>query len=272
MIASIVSKFNAEEDAPPSPVLSAADRSPTAEESAVGAAGDQPYEHMPGSLSSTADLDEGEQRAESRRDPSSASNSTEDLARKESPGMKRGFAQDATEKSIPASDVASVQDVAETSSRTKTGSVKDAAQRDFLLSNRGSVQDVDNASADKKDEPPQVAAEKNISASNVEPIQDIDNASPRTKRGSLQNVAENSPGSGRESVRNINKKDFQSSSGPAEDTAVTGASASDHGLLENTVSQDGTEIPVAYESASMYLREQRCVIHRPCTLTSPCIQ
>lgn len=275
MIASIVSRLHAEEDAPPSPVINAADRSPTAEESAVGAAGDQPYEHMPGSLSSTEDLNEGEQRAARRRDASSASNSieshsTEDTARKDSPGMKRGSAQDATERSISASNVVSVQDVAETSSRTKTGSVQDAAQRDFLLSNRGSVQDVDKTSADKKDGSPPVAAQKDTPASNVEPIQDIDKTSPRTKRGSIQNAAENSSNSGRESVRNITKKSSQSSSsGPAEDTAEMGASASDHGLLENTVSQDDTEIPVAYESASMYLREQRSVIHRPCTLTSP---
>ena len=239
MIASIVSKLHAEEDAPLSPVLSAADRSPTAEESAVGAADDQPYEYMPGSLSSTADLDEGEQRPENRRDTSSASDSTEYSARKDSPGMKRGSAQDATEKSIPASNVASVQDVAETSSRTKTGS----------------VQDVDNTSADRKDGSPKMAAQKDISAPNVEPIEDTDKASPRTKRGSIQNAAENSPRSGRESFQNITKKSSQSSSGPAEDTAGTGASASDHGLLENTVSQDDTEIPVAHESASMYLRK-----------------
>ena len=264
MIASIVSKLHAQEDAPLSPVPSAADRSPTAEGSAIGAAGHQPYEHMPGSLSLTADLDEVGERAASRRDESSTSNSIEDSAR------RRGSVRDATEKSIPASNVEYVQDVTETSPRTKTGSVQDAAEKDSQASHRGSIQDVDKTSADTKGGSLQVAAEKNIPASNVEPVQDADKTSPRTKRGSIQNAAENSPGSGRESVRNLAEKSSQSSSsGPAEDTAETSASASGHGLIENTANQDDTEIPVAYESASMYLREQRSVIHCPNTLTDP---
>ena len=255
MIASIVSKLHAQEDAPLSPVPSAADRSPTAEGSAIGAAGHQLYEHMPGSLSSTADLDEVGERAASRRDESSTSNSVEDSAR------RRGSVHDAIEKSIPASNVEYVQDVSETSPRTKTGWVQDAAEKDSLASHRGSVQDVDKTSADTKGGSLQLAAEKNIPASNVEPVQDVDKTSLRTKRGSIQNA---------ESVRNLAEKSSQSSSsGPAEDTAETSASASDHGLIENTANQDDTEIPAAYESASMYLREQRSVIHCPNRLTSP---
>ena len=269
MIASIISKMHAEEDAPLSPVPSAADRSSTAEGSAVGAAGHQQYEHMPGSLLSTADLDEGKERAARRRDASSTSNSVDDSANKNYPGTKRGFVQDASDKSIPASNVESVQDVAETSPRTKTGSVQDAVEKDSPASNRGSVQDVDTTSADTKGGSLQVAAEKNIPASNVELVQDVDKTSPRTKRGSIQNAAENSPGSERESVRNLAEKtSHSSSSGSAEDVAETSASASDHGLIENTANQDDTELPVAYESASMYLREQRSVIHCPNALTS----
>ena len=221
MIASIISKMHAEEDAPLWPVPGAADRSPTAQGSAVGAAGHQPYEYMPGSLLSTADFDEGKEKAARRRDASSTSNSVEDSARKNSPGTKRG-----------------------------------------------SVQDVDTTSADTKGAPLQVAAEKNISASNVELVQDVDKTSPRTKRGSIQNAAENSPGSERESVRNLAEKtSHNSSSESAEDVVETNASASDHGLIENTANQDDTELPVAYESASMYLREQRSVIHCPNALT-----
>ena len=271
MIASIVSKMHVQEEAPlsPSPVPSAADRSPTAEGSAVGAAGHQPYEHMPGSLLSTADLDEGEERAARRRDASSTSSSVEDSARKNSPGTKRGSVQDATEKSVPASNVEPVQDVAETSPRAKTGSVQDAVEKDSPASNRGSVQDVDTTSADTKSGPLQVAAEKNTSASNVKLVQDVDKTSPRTKSGSIQNTAENSPGSEREFVRNLAEKSSHiSSSLSAEDVAETSASTSDHGLIENTANQDDTEIPVAYESASMYLREQRSVIHCPNALTS----
>ena len=269
MIASIISKLHAEEDAPLSPVPSAADRSPTAEGSAVGAAG-QLYEHMPGSLLSTADLDEGEERAASRRDKSSTSNSVEDSARKNSLGARHGSVHDPTEKSIPASNVEYVQDITETSPRTKTGYVQDAPEKDSLASNHGSVQDVDTTSADTKGGSLQVAAEKNIPASNVEPVQDVDKTSPPTKPGSIQNAAEVSPGSGRESVRNLaEKSSHSSSSGPAEDTAETSASASDHGLIENTANQDDTEIPVAYESASMYLQEQRSLIHCPNTLTDP---
>ena len=270
MIASIVSKMYAEEDAPLSPVPSPADRSPTAEGSSLGAAGHQPYEHMPGSLLSTADWDDGEERAARRRDASSTSSSIENPARNNSPGTKRGSVQDATEKNIPVSNVEFGQDVAKTSPRTRVGSVQDAAEKDSPALDRGPVQDVDKTSADTKRGSLQVAAEKNIPASIVEPIEDVDATSARTKRGSTQNAAENSPGSGRETVRSLARKSSQSSnSGPAEDTAETSASVSDHGLIENTANQVDTERPVAYESASMYLREQRSVIHRPNTLTDP---
>ena len=239
MIASIISKMHAEEDAPLSPVPSVADRSPTAEGSAIGAADHQPYENMPGSLLSTADLDEGEERAARRGNASSTSSSIEDPARKNSPGTERG-------------------------------SVQDAVEKDSLASNHGSVRDADNTFADWKDKSLQVAAEKYIPTSSVETVQDEDKTYPRTKRGSFQNTAENPPGSECEYVLNLAEKSSQSaSSGLAEKTAETSASASDHGLIENTVNQDDTEIPVAYESASMYLREQRSVIHRPSALTSP---
>ena len=132
MIASIVSKMYAEEDAPLSPVPSPTDRSPTAEGSSLGAAGHQPYGHMPGSLLSTADLDDGEERAVRRRDASSTSSSIENPARNNFPGTKRGSVQDATEKSIPVSNVEFGQDVAETSPRTGAGSVQDAAEKDSL--------------------------------------------------------------------------------------------------------------------------------------------
>ena len=201
MIASIVSKLHAEEDAPLSPVPSAAEKSPTAEGSAVGAAGNQPYEHMPGSLLSTADLDEGKERAARRRDASSTPNSVDDSANKNSPSTKHGSVQDATEKSIPASNAEPVQDVAETSPRAKTGSVQDVVEKDSPASNRGSVQDVDTASADTKYGSLQIGGEKNSPVSNIELVQDVDKTSPRTKRGSIQNAAGTSPGSERESVR-----------------------------------------------------------------------
>ena len=270
MIASIVSKMYAEEDAPLSPVPSPADRSHTAEESSVGEPGHQPYEHMPGSLLSTADLDDGEERAARSRDASSISSSIEDPARNNYPGTKRGSVQDATEESIPVSNVEFVQDVVETSPRMRAGSIQDAAEKNSPALDRGPVQDADKTSADINYGSLQVAAEKNIPASIVEPVEDVDATSPRTKRGSIQDAAENSPGSGHETVRNLARKSSQSSnSGPAEDTAETSASASDHGLIENTANQEDTEIPVAYESASMYLREQRSVILRPNTLTNP---
>ena len=248
--------MHAEEDAPLWPVPSVADTSPTAEGPAIEVAGYQPYEHMPGSLS-TADPDVGEGRAARRRDASLTSSSIEDPARKDSAGAKRGSVHDATEKSIPASNVEPVQDVAETSARAKAESVQDAVEKDSVASNRESVQDVYKTSADTKGESLHIAAGKDIPASNVELLQDVDKTSPRTKRRSIPNAAETSPGSGRETVRNFTEKSSQrSSSGPAEDTIKTSASASDDGFIENTANQDDTEMPVAYESASMCLREQ----------------
>ena len=63
MISTIVSKLHAEEDAPVSPVLSAAGSSPTAGGSVAGTVKHQPYGSPRVSLSSTSDSENEEMRA-----------------------------------------------------------------------------------------------------------------------------------------------------------------------------------------------------------------
>lgn len=63
MISTITSKLHAGEDAPLSPVLSAAGSSPTAGGSVAGTVKHQPYERPRNSLSSMSDSDEEERRA-----------------------------------------------------------------------------------------------------------------------------------------------------------------------------------------------------------------
>ena len=223
MIATIISKLHAEEDAPLSPVPNAAGRPPAAEGPVAGAADHQPYEEMPGSLLSMADLKDEGRTVASRRDASSTSNSVEDLARNNSPGTKHPFVQDTAEKHSPTSNGGAVQDQAGTSLGTQRGFVQNATEKDSPASRRGSIQDI---------------------AHNL----------PDSQRAPVRDVTEDSQDSSRESLRNVVKKtSLSSSSGFGEGVAEMIAPASENGAIEHAVSQDDIEIPVAYESEGTYL-------------------
>ena len=99
MIASIISKLHTEEDAPRSPVPSAAGRSPTARGPVAKAVNHPPYEHTHNNLSSMAASDDEEKRA-----AISTSSSIEAVAEQRLPGSERGSGEDVAELSASASE------------------------------------------------------------------------------------------------------------------------------------------------------------------------
>lgn len=106
MISTMISKLHTGEDAPPSPVLSAAGSSPTAGGSVAGTIKHEPDEHPRDSLSPMADSDN-----EERRVAGSDSSSVEDVAEEKEPGSQRGSVEDVAEMSASASESGSVEDM-----------------------------------------------------------------------------------------------------------------------------------------------------------------
>lgn len=110
MIATIISKMHTEEDAPLSPVLSAAGNSPTAGEPVAGTVEHQPYGHPHNSGSSMADSgDEGRRAAGSdsrfvkcvadREDTGSESEPVEDVAERRASALGHGPTKDIAQQS-----------------------------------------------------------------------------------------------------------------------------------------------------------------------------
>lgn len=219
LIATIISKLHAEEDAPPSPVSSAAGRSPTAGGSVAGTVTHQPYEHIRSSVSSMVDSDNEERRA-ARSTP----NSEEETAKKNSPDSERRSIRDAAEQNIPGSERASMHDVnGKNPLGSDRGFVWDAAETNFPGSEHRPVHDV---------------TEKDSTGPERESVQDAAETNPwGTERGSVQDAAENYAQG--------------SKLGSDQDIGDMSVSASEHGPVKDAAHQDDIEIPVAYESTSM---------------------
>ncbi len=126
MIPTVISNLYAEEEAPPSPVPSAAGRSPNdggsvaeeilTEESATegsvpGAFNHQQHEYQRNSLSSIADTDD-EERAANRKSAGVSLTSVEDVAEKRSPGSDGGFVKDEAQMSPSTSESGDIGDTA----------------------------------------------------------------------------------------------------------------------------------------------------------------
>lgn len=148
MIASIISKLHTEEDAPRSPVPSAAGRSPTARESVAEAVNHPPYEHTHKNLPSMAASDEEERGA-----AISTSSSVVAVAENRLPGPELGSVEALDEKRLPrskspSSELGSVEAVTEKRLRdSERGSGENMAEKSPLGSERGSGEDVADMSA-----------------------------------------------------------------------------------------------------------------------------
>lgn len=218
LIATIISKLHAEEEALPSPVSSAAGRSPTAGGSVAGTVNHQSYEHIRRSLSSMVDSHDEERRA-----ASSTPNSDEETAKKNSTDSERRSVRYAAEQNTSGSERASVHDV---------------NGKNPLGSDRGFIWD---------------AAETNSPSSERRPVHEVtEKDSTGPERGSVQDAAETNPwGTERGFVQDAAEKDAQGSRLGSDHFGEMSVSASEHGPVKDTAHQDDIEIPVAYESTSM---------------------
>ena len=144
MIASVFSKLHTEEDAPRSPVPSAAGRSPTAGESVAEAVNHPPYEHTHNNLPSMAASDQEERGA-----AISTSSPVVAVAEKRLPGPELGSVEALDEKRLPrskspSSELGSVEAVDEKrlprskSPSSELGSVEAVTEKRLRGSERGS--------------------------------------------------------------------------------------------------------------------------------------